>query len=126
LKPDPILVDHRKAANPYLSKFGESEWEKRVQQSFNVKKYCSVLDLAEYMVKEGYKLHSDGHFWFYHDALLLLSANKTRIEMENRGILHHLILPQLGLNAGTTFGGRPIGNIPEDIPWDCALNNCHA
>jgi hypothetical protein len=123
-KPDPMVLNHTKAENPYLSKFGEADWKSRVQQSFNVKKYCCVLDLAEYMVAEGYKLYPDGNFWFYHDALSLLTSKETRIEMEKRGILRHWILPQLGLNGGTAFAGRPVGNTPEGMPWDCVLNNC--
>jgi hypothetical protein len=46
--------------------------------------------------------------------------------MENRGILHHWIVPQLGLNGGTLFAGTPVGNAPEGMPWDCVLNNCLA
>jgi hypothetical protein len=37
-KPDPMILDHTKADNPSLSKFGELEWKTKVQKSFNVKK----------------------------------------------------------------------------------------
>jgi hypothetical protein len=107
-KHDPKILDHMKADNLYLSKFGESEGKTKVQKSFNVKKYCCVLELAEYMVREGYKLYLDDNFWFCHDPLSLLTAKETCIGMQNRGILHHWILPQLGLNAGTIFAKRPI------------------
>jgi hypothetical protein len=32
------------------------------------------------------------------------------------------LLPKLGLNEGTNFDGRPVGNHPEHMPWDCSLN----
>lgn len=118
-KPEPMLLNHTKADNPCLSKFGQADWKARVKQSFNLKKYCCVLDLAEHMVAEGCKLHPDGNFWFHHDALSLLTGKETCNKMES-----HWMLPQLGLNGGTSFGGRPVGNTPKGMPWDCVLNNC--
>jgi hypothetical protein len=119
-----MAVNHTKAENPHKSKFGEAEWHEKVKQSVAVKKCCCVLDLVECMVAEGHKLFPDGKFWFCHDALSLLTATETQVEMENCGILHHWILPQLGLNGGMPFAGRPVGNTPEGTPWDCVLNNC--
>jgi hypothetical protein len=81
-KPMPLVVNHTKAANPYKSKFGEDEWDQRLTESSGVHRYCSVMDLAEYMVAEGYRLFPDGTFWFYHDALSLLTAKQTRREMQ--------------------------------------------
>jgi hypothetical protein len=89
-------------------------------------KIAAVLDPAEHTVAEqGCKLFPDGKFCFHHDALSLLTAKETRIEMENCGVLPHWIHPQLGSrNGGTPFGGRPAGKTPEGMPWDCVLNNC--
>jgi hypothetical protein len=122
-KPSPLVVKHTKEANPYKSKFGEDEWEQRLRESSGIHRYRSVMDLAEYMVAEGYRLFPDGNFWLYHDALSLLTAKQTRREMQEKGYLKHWVLPELGLNKKTIYAERPPGNSPEMMPWDCSLNN---
>lgn len=42
--------------------------------------------------------------------------------MQKMGFLHRWLLPEYGLNAGTVYAGRPVGNSPELMPWDCKLN----
>jgi hypothetical protein len=76
-KPTPIVLNLTKEANPYKSKFGEEEWELQLRESSGVPRYCSVMDLAEYMVAKGYQFFPHGNFWFYHDALSLLTAKQT-------------------------------------------------
>jgi hypothetical protein len=73
----PLIVNHTKEANPYKSKFGEEEWEQLLMESSGIHRYCSVMDLAEYMVAKGYQFFPHGNFWFYHDALSLLTAKQT-------------------------------------------------
>ena len=41
--------------------------------------------------------------------------------METKGYLKRWVLPVNGLNAGTVYEGRPIGNTPELMPLDCSL-----
>jgi hypothetical protein len=90
-KPSPLVVSHTKEANPYKSKFGEGgEWEQRLTESSGVHQYCSVMDLAEYTVAEGYRHFPNHNFWFYHDALSLLTTKQTRQEMQEKGYLKHL------------------------------------
>jgi predicted flap endonuclease-1-like 5' DNA nuclease len=120
-KPDPMVKDHTKAANPYESKFGPT-WEAKITTSIGMKRYRSIIELATHMVEEGKKLFPDRNFHFYHDALSLLSAEKTQKEMDARGLLRHWILPELGLNAGTRYARHPTGNRPELMPWDCSCN----
>jgi hypothetical protein len=122
-KPTPMVLNHTKEANPYKSKFEEEEWKQRLTESSGVHRYRSVMDLAEYMVAEGYLLFLDGNFWFYHNALSLLTAKQTRQERQEKGYLKHWILPELGLNKKTIYAKRPPGNSPEMMPWDCTLNN---
>jgi hypothetical protein len=43
--------------------------------------------------------------------------------MQEKGLLKHWILPELGLNKKTIYAERPPGNSPEMMPWDCSLNN---
>jgi hypothetical protein len=62
-KPTPMISNHTREANPYnKSKFGEEEWEQRLTESSGVHRYCSVMDLAEYMVAEGYRHFLNGNF----------------------------------------------------------------
>ena len=44
--------------------------------------------------------------------------------MKEKGYYKRWILPELGVNDGIgSFGGRPVGNCPEFMPWDACLNN---
>ena len=43
--------------------------------------------------------------------------------MKERDIYKRWLIPQLGINAGTTYFGRPVGNRPEWMPLDNSLNN---
>jgi hypothetical protein len=113
-KPTPMVINHTKEANPYKSKFGKGEWEQRLTESSGIHRYRSVMDLAEYMVAEGYRLFPDGNFWFYHDALS---------QIQQKGYLKHWIFPEMGLNKKTIYAKRPPGNSPKMMPWDCSLNN---
>lgn len=41
--------------------------------------------------------------------------------METKGYLKRWVLPVNGLNDGTIYAGRPVGNSPELMPQDCSL-----
>ena len=61
-------------------------------------------------------------FFFYHDALALMTAKETKQWMNEQGILKHWILPELGLNKGTRYEDRVPGNAPEFNALD---SNCN-
>ena len=62
-------------------------------------------------------------FMFYHDALSIMTAKECREYMEEKGVLKHWILPELGLNdTFARFKGVPLGNSPELMPLDASLN----
>ena len=47
--------------------------------------------------------------------------------MKEKGYHQHLILPQNGLNSGTIYANRVVGNHPEMMPLDAHLNqNLHS
>ena len=63
----------------------------------------------------------EDNWFFYHDALTLMTWTSSMKWMEDQGILKHWLLPEQVLNAGTTYALKPIGNSPELMPLDCSL-----
>ena len=87
--------------------------------------YC-ITDLIRFMTKEAEKLmkgsvHEDD-FFIVHDALVLMTAKETIEWIKEKNCFHCLLLPMNGLQDGTPYAGRPVGNIPEFIPLDNSLN----
>ena len=62
------------------------------------------------------------NFYFFHDALLLMTSKGTVEWMKEKGIYKHWLLPMKGLNEGTRYAGRPVGDSPELMPLDSTLN----
>jgi len=58
---------------------------------------------------------------FYHNTLSLMTAKATVTWMKEKGIYKRWLLP-LGINKGTVFENRVIGNLPEMMPMDVSLN----
>ena len=63
----------------------------------------------------------EDNWMFYHDALTQLKCKRTKAWMETKGYLKRWVLPVNGLNDGTVYAGRPVGNSPELMPLDCSL-----
>jgi len=51
-----------------------------------------------------------------------MTANDTVAWMKEQNIHKHWFLPELDVNSGTCYEGRPIGNSPEMMPLDASLN----
>ena len=65
--------------------------------------------------------HKDGFFIVYY-ALFLMTAKETIKWMKDKNYFHHWLLPMNGLQDGTPYSGRPVGNIPRFMPLDNILN----
>ena len=68
--------DHRKAKNPYHSRYGE-RWVEKLKSSTAMSKFCCITNLIRFMVNEAEKLmkgsvHED-NFYIVHDALVLMT-----------------------------------------------------
>ena len=92
-----------------------------------MKQYCCIRDLVQHIVdssKEAFKgtVH-ESDWYFYHDALSQLTAKSTVAWMKEQGYYSRWLIPQLGLNFGTVYANRPVGNRPEWMPLDNSLNN---
>ena len=64
----------------------------------------------------------ENHFYIVHDALVLMTAKETINWMKEKGYLHHWLLTINGLQDGTPYAGRPVGNSPEFMPLYNSLN----
>ena len=89
-------------------------------------KFCCITDLIRFMRKEADKLmkgsvHEDNLF-IVHDALVLMTSKETIKWMKEKNCFHRWLLPMNGLQDGTPYAGRPVGNIPDFIPLDNSLN----
>ena len=78
------------------------------------------------MIKEAKNLmkgsvHEDNLFIF-HDALVLMTAKETIEWTKEKNYVHRWLLPMNGLQDGTHYDGRPVGNSPEFMPLDNSLN----
>ena len=54
-KPTPSVKDHRKARNPYYSRYGE-RWVEKLKTSSSMSKLCCITDLIRFMMKEAENL----------------------------------------------------------------------
>ena len=85
-------------------------------------KFCCITDLILFMMKEaenlmkGYVQEED--LFIFHDALVLMTAKGTIEWMKEKNYFHRWLLPMNGLQDGTTYDGRPVGNSPEFMPLD--------
>ena len=70
-------MDYRLCNNPYLSKFGNEEWESRIWKCALLQNVLPVSDLITHMAKcttDAMKgTEYEGRGYFYHDALSQLA-----------------------------------------------------
>ena len=79
------IKDHREAANPYESKYGEC-WEAEMNERDPVlKKVVCVTVLIDHMMRETSTAHADTDratdWMIYHDALNQMTDKETRAWM---------------------------------------------
>jgi hypothetical protein len=122
-----VPIDHKQAANPYLSLHGPDDWEDVLAKSSAMSGLRSIKDLVTHMMVESRALMVGSQcdpdkVRVGHDALSLMTCAETRAWMVLMGYDKMWITPQLRCNAGTPFAGRPVGNSPELMPLDCSLN----
>jgi len=120
------FVDHRKHSNPYQSRYGEA-WEAEIKQVGAMKKIVCIKELITHVVEETRRVMRgtkfEDNFYFYHDALSLMTAAETRKWMLEMDYEKYWLLPMKDLNKGTTYHNRPVGDSPEMMPLDCSLFN---
>ena len=117
--------DHMKAKNIYILRYGE-RWVDKLKSSTTMSKFCCITDLIRFMMNEVEKLMKgsvhDEDFFIFQNDLVLMTAKETINWMRKNGYLHQWLFPLNGLQYGTPYDGRPVGNIPEFMSLDNSLN----
>ena len=90
------------------------------------KKVVCVERMITHMYDETKKMVKDStspdNFFFYHNALSLMTSNETVNWMKEKGYYKHWLVPYQGLNDGTRFAKHPPRDSPELMPMDNVLN----
>ena len=119
----PTTIDQTSSDNPYQSKYGD-EWRKHVSNSQKCKKFVSINTLIDHIFEASRDFFKgtvyEDDFFVYHDALSFMTSKESQNYCLQKG--YRLILPQLGLNKGTIYNNRPVGNLPALMPMDAHLN----
>jgi hypothetical protein len=80
-----------------------------LKKSIFMSKHVSIKDLVLHMYKHTRACFENTqyseNFYFYHDALSLMTATETTNWMQEEDILKHWFLPELDLNPGTCYAG---------------------
>ena len=123
--PPSSFKDHRKAKNPYDSRYGEG-WVEKLKSSTEMSKFVCITNLIRFMMNEAETLmkgsvHEDDLYIVHNDLVLMTTKEKINW-MKEKGYLHCWLLPLNGLRDGTPYSGRPVGNSPEFMPLDNILN----
>ena len=123
---DRNIIDHRLTSNPYQSRYGD-EWERHLREDIRKSGSVCITELILHMCKATAKAFENTEYrdswFFYHDALSQLTCSRTREWMAEKDLLKRWLLPVGPCNEGTCYFGRPVGNSPEIMPWDCSLNH---
>ena len=62
------------------------------------------------------------YLFIVHDDLVLMTAKEMIEWMKEKNRYHRWLLPMNGLQDGTPYAGRPVGNSPEFMPLDNIIN----
>jgi hypothetical protein len=123
--PSRVSMDHRKEANPYLSRYGPT-WKDEIRKCSAMVGCICVTKMAWYMkdetdwVMKGTKYEGKSHF--YHDALTLMTCTKMKAYMNKHNLRRYWLLPQENLQEGTRYQNSIPGDSPELMPLDETLN----
>ena len=88
-----VVKDHRTQPNPYYSKWGPVEGEKRLRNSTAMNKYCCIKELVTHIVEESEILFKgtdhEGNWFFFHDALTTMTSAETVAWMRSKNYLKY-------------------------------------
>ena len=124
----PGAIDHRKAPNPYQSRYS-NEWREKIETSTFLSPFVCITKMITHIVNSTKAAFQgtthESTCLFYHDALSLMTAKRTRKWMSEKGYDKMWILPEQNLFQNDklkAYRGRPAGNSPELCNLDSNLN----
>ena len=115
----PVPINHRQHDNPFLSRYGEENWESMVDKLCMTKKVC-VTELIDWIFLKSKALVGNDYLVF-HDSLSLMCSADSVEYMQEKGYYEHWILPANNLmdsddGSLKTWARKPLGNRPELMP----------
>ena len=111
-------LDGTPTTNPYHARFG-SNWRDAISKSTALSSIVCITSLIQYMMTESARVMADTvhskDWYFYHDALSLMTANQTRQWMKETSIggenrMDKWLVPIFGCNTNTPSEHRFVGN----------------
>lgn len=127
----PAEVDYRLCSDPYLAKYGPEQRMKEIKKSVTLSSNVCITEMVQHIYEESKLLFKNtpnkNNWWFWHDALSLMTAKETVLWMKENGYYSRWLLPELDLyrdypDVKRRYEGRPIGDTPEGMPLDNNLN----
>jgi hypothetical protein len=127
----PAEVDYRLCADPYLAKYGPDRRIDEIKKSVTLSANVCITEMVKHIYDESELLFrgtpNENDWWFWHDALSLMTAKETVLWMKENGYYSRWLLPELDLyqdypEVKRRYDGRPIGDTPEGMPLDNNLN----
>jgi len=117
--------DHRKEENPYMSRYGD-DWEKEIAKTAALSGYALITEMIQHIHDETQNMMKntvhENDWFFYHDALSLMTCAKTVEWMRQKGLYERWLTPMHFDKVFGRYANRPPGNSPELMPWDNSLN----
>jgi hypothetical protein len=97
-----VKVDHKKAANSYKYRYGDT-WKDEIIEFRAFKKVRCIAMMVIHMAEETEKAmigtkHEDD-WYFYHDAISQMTCHKNKDWMQETGYIRQWILPLNQLNG---------------------------
>ena len=93
----PDVEDYWKADNPYEARYNK-KWPDKIKKTTFSSPYICITDLVEHMVKESEKVFQntryENNWYFYHNALTLMTLKECRNWMEKRNCEKHWLLSE--------------------------------
>jgi hypothetical protein len=121
-----VTKDHRKDESPYLSRCGRDRWMEEIRKCTAMSSSICVTQMIHHMVDETERVMKgtthEGKGQFYHDALTLMTCNKSKAYTRQNDLLKYWLLPLEKLQEVTRYHNSIPGDKPEFMPLDETLN----
>ena len=121
----PVTISHLDHPNPFESKY-KDDWRVEIDKIPAMRKFVNVRSMVIHIVEQCKSLYAgtdmEDKWFFYHDALKLMTADATIEWMRQEGYLKYWLKPEHGICAAwSKFDKAFVGNQTEKQPLDNTL-----